>query len=70
MQIGWFGKHKNNTLYILLQKSNNSKKSKNSSEKTIDFLLQNQCNNFSLKTCGCNSFFYYTNVWTKNEQFD
>jgi len=46
-----------NVLYILISKSSNWNKFKNSSEEKIDSLLQNQWNNFSLKTCGCRSFF-------------
>jgi hypothetical protein len=53
-------------LHILLSKFGNCNKFKNSREERIDFLLQNQWNNFSLKTCGCKSFFYCTNVRKKN----
>jgi hypothetical protein len=31
-------------------------------KKGLIFLLQNQWNNFSLKSCGCRSFFYCKNV--------
>jgi hypothetical protein len=44
-------------LHTLLSKSNNWNKSKNSSEENIDFLLQNQWNNFSLKNVDVNHSF-------------
>jgi len=44
-------------LHTLLSKSNNWNKSKNSSEENIDFLLQNQWNNFSLKNVDGNHSF-------------
>ncbi len=44
-------------LHTLLSKSNNWNKSKNSSEENIDFLLQNQWNNFFLKNVDGNHSF-------------
>jgi len=56
-----------NTQIMRCTKSSNWNKSNNSNEERIDFLLQNQWNNFFLKTYGYRSFFYCKNVYKRNE---